>query len=158
MDVDWIAVAGVVLALVALGLELVRMRRDGRRFVAAEGRLDAAEGRLEAEERINALLQLRAALAQAETAALKHLFIPGVSGAPRDLQALLDEARFLAQRVTWSDVSEASARVLDECERVTEARQGQVEEKNPLAARIEQAMKAADDAIGARIDSLRRRS
>lgn len=158
MDLDWVALAGVVLALVALGLELVRMRRDGRRFVAAEDRLDAAEGRVEAEGRINALLQLRAALAKAETAALKHLFIPGVSGAPRELQALLGEARFLMERVTWSDVGEASTRVLDQCEKVAEVRQGQVEEKNALAARIEQAMKAADDAIGARIDSLRPRS
>lgn len=158
MEADWVALAGVVLALAALGLELVRMRRDGRRFVAAEERLDATEGRLEAQERIDVLLRLRAALAKAETAAVKHLFIPGVSGAGQDLQALQEEARFLTERVEWSDVSEASRRVSDECEKVPETREGQIEDKDQLATRIEQAMRAADGAIGTRIDSLRRRS
>lgn len=138
----------------ALGLELVKMRRDRNRFIAAEQRLDGAEERLAAQDEVQLLLRLRGTLARLETAALKHLFVPGVSGAAEDVRSLGKEARFLAERAPWDDVRQTSLGALGRCGDVDRKRGDPLyENKVELRDEIEAAMRAADDVIGRRIDS-----
>ena len=126
----WISLFAFLVSLVSLGMSWVTMRRVS-------------------------LFQLREILGQVEKAALNHLFIPGVSGAERELLALHKKAAFTAGRVRRKEVRAASMTLLELCREVPDKRDSSTEEKDELKAAIENAMQAVDQVIGNRLDAFR---
>lgn len=126
----WISVLALLVSVVSLGTSWVTMRRVS-------------------------LFQLREILGQVEKVALNHLFIPGVSGAERELLSLHKRAMFVTDRVRRQEVRAAATQLLDLCLEVPDKREASTEEKDDLKVAIESAMKAVDRAIGERIDALR---
>lgn len=126
----WISLLAFLVSLVSLGMSWVTMRRVS-------------------------LFQLREILGQVEKAALNHLFVPGVSGAERELLALHKKAVFTAGRARRKDVRAAATRLLDLCAEVPGKRDSSTEEKDDLKAAIETAMQEVDRVIGDRLDAFR---
>ncbi len=126
----WISLLALLVSVVSLGMSWVTMRRVS-------------------------LFQLREILGQVEKVALNHLFIPGVSGAERELLSLHKKAKFVADRVRREEVRAASMQLLELCLEVPDKRGASTEEKDELKTAIENATRAVDQAIGDRVDALR---
>lgn len=132
----WEPRVALAVSLVSLGVSLWTMWASNRRL---------------------ALLDLHRKLVQLAQAALEHLRVQvGEYPTEKDVWGLRKDAAFAVGRAPWEDVRLTAQRVLERCEAVLaeRVREAPIERKDEIGRAIEDALDAASETIGDRVDAL----